>query len=130
MALALMFPGQGSQSVGMGRTLYDAYPASRAVFEEVDSALGESLSTLIFEGPEDRLTLTENAQPVPDGGFARRDAGAGSVPGFDVKSADFVAGHSPRRVLGARGRRRTDDFRYGQAPADSRPGHAGRGRAG
>lgn len=59
-----VFPGQGAQAVGMGRGLADAFPAARAVFEEVDAALGEPLSTLIFEGPAERLTLTANAQPA------------------------------------------------------------------
>ena len=58
MATAFIFPGQGSQAVGMGRALADALPAARAVFDEVDEALGESLSTLIFDGPEEALTLT------------------------------------------------------------------------
>ncbi len=93
MALALMFPGQGSQSVGMGRTLYDAYPASRAVFEEVDEALGESLSTLIFEGPVDRLTLTEHAQPALMA-VSLAAMRALEANGFDAKTAAFVAGHS------------------------------------
>lgn len=62
--LALLFPGQGSQKVGMGRNLYDTYPAARAVFEEADQALGFALSDLIFNGPEDRLKLTEHAQPA------------------------------------------------------------------
>ena len=62
--LALLFPGQGSQTVGMGRALYDAFPAARAVFEEADEALGFALSTLIFEGPEDQLKLTEHTQPA------------------------------------------------------------------
>ena len=62
--LALLFPGQGSQSVGMGRALYDAYPAARSVFEEADDALGFSLSGLIFNGPEDALKLTEHTQPA------------------------------------------------------------------
>jgi [acyl-carrier-protein] S-malonyltransferase len=61
---AFVFPGQGSQAVGMGRRLHDAVPAARAVFEEVDEALGEPLSRLAFEGPEDALRLTENAQPA------------------------------------------------------------------
>ena len=62
--LALLFPGQGSQTVGMGRALYDAYPAARAVFEEADDALSFSLSDIIFNGPEDALKLTENTQPA------------------------------------------------------------------
>ena len=61
---AFLFPGQGSQAVGMGKALADAFPASREVFAEVDAALGESLSKLIFEGPEGELTLTANAQPA------------------------------------------------------------------
>ncbi|MDP6371465.1 MAG: ACP S-malonyltransferase [Vicinamibacterales bacterium] len=59
-----MFPGQGSQRVGMGRDLVEAHPECRATFQEADDVLGESLSTLCFDGPEDRLTLTENAQPA------------------------------------------------------------------
>lgn len=64
MTRAFVFPGQGSQSIGMGRELADAFPAARAVFQEVDEALGEDLSGLIFEGDADHLTLTENAQPA------------------------------------------------------------------
>ncbi|CAH2409572.1 ACP S-malonyltransferase [Mesorhizobium escarrei] len=64
MAVAFTFPGQGSQAVGMGKDLADAFPESRKIFEEVDEALGENLSKLIWEGPEERLTLTANAQPA------------------------------------------------------------------
>ncbi|HSA81461.1 MAG TPA: acyltransferase domain-containing protein, partial [Geminicoccaceae bacterium] len=64
MAVAFIFPGQGSQTVGMGRALCAAEPAARRVFEQVDEALGETLSRVIFEGPEERLRLTENAQPA------------------------------------------------------------------
>jgi [acyl-carrier-protein] S-malonyltransferase len=62
--LVFLFPGQGSQSVGMGRDLYDRFPAARAVFEEADRALGFSLSQIIFEGPEETLKLTEHTQPA------------------------------------------------------------------
>ncbi len=61
---AFLFPGQGSQSVGMGKALSDASPVARAVFEEVDDALGQHLSRVMWEGPADDLTLTENAQPA------------------------------------------------------------------
>lgn len=61
---ALVFPGQGSQSVGMGKDLAEAYPVATEVFQAVDEALGEKLSALMFEGPEDALTLTRNAQPA------------------------------------------------------------------
>jgi [acyl-carrier-protein] S-malonyltransferase len=62
--LALLFPGQGSQVVGMGRAFYDTVPAARAIFQEADDALGFALSKLIFEGPEDQLKLTEHTQPA------------------------------------------------------------------
>jgi [acyl-carrier-protein] S-malonyltransferase len=64
MAHGFVFPGQGSQAVGMGEALYRAEPSARGVFDEVDEALGEPLSRLIFEGPDERLRLTENAQPA------------------------------------------------------------------
>ena len=62
--IAFLFPGQGSQRVGMGKALADTFPEARAVFDEADAALGEPLSQLCFDGPEDRLTLTENTQPA------------------------------------------------------------------
>ena len=64
MTVAFIFPGQGSQSVGMGKDLAENFPEARAVFAEVDDALGEKLSETIFSGPEDKLTLTANAQPA------------------------------------------------------------------
>jgi len=92
---AFIFPGQGSQAVGMGRALAEASPVARAVFEEVDEALGQHLFKLMCEGPEDQLTLTENAQPAimanaiatlrvleKEGGIRLAD------------KADYVAGHS------------------------------------
>ena len=95
MSMAFVFPGQGSQEVGMGKALADAFPTAREVFEEVDDALGQGLSQLMFEGPDDDLRLTENAQPAlmavsmavmrvlrTEGGFTLRDHAA------------FVAGHS------------------------------------
>lgn len=64
MSVAFVFPGQGSQTVGMGRDLADAFPAAKAVFDEVDDALGQKLSQIMWEGPQETLTLTENAQPA------------------------------------------------------------------
>src|SRR5262245_64081672 len=64
MTAAFTFPGQGSQAVGMGKALAEAFPAARAVFDEVDSALGEKLTAIIWEGPAETLQLTENAQPA------------------------------------------------------------------
>ncbi len=95
MTLALLFPGQGSQHIGMGKELAEAFPAARAVFEEVDDALSQPLSALMFEGPAEELTLTENAQPAimavsmavlrvleEEAGFCLQDQAA------------YVAGHS------------------------------------
>jgi [acyl-carrier-protein] S-malonyltransferase len=94
MARAFVFPGQGSQAVGMGRALANAYPAAKAVFEEVDAALGESLSRMVWEGPEDALQLTENAQPAlmatSLAAMRALEAEGVSVAGH----AAFVAGHS------------------------------------
>lgn len=90
---AFVFPGQGAQTIGMGRALADAYPAARAVFEEVDEALGEKLSAVIWDGDIETLTLTRNAQPalMTTSVAAMR---ALEAEGFAVTDAAFVAGHS------------------------------------
>ena len=88
--IAFVFPGQGSQKVGMGRALADSFPVCRETFEEADAALGESLSALCFEGPEDRLTLTENQQPAI---LAVSVAAYRLVASMGLR-ASFVAGHS------------------------------------
>ena len=95
MTRIAVFPGQGAQAVGMGRALYDWSPAARAVFDEVDEALGEPLSTLVFEGSPERLTLTANAQP------ALMATSLAAVRAFEERAGvglaslvGFVAGHS------------------------------------
>lgn len=90
---AFVFPGQGAQVVGMGRDLAETYPAARAVFEEVDAALGEALSALIWEGDIAELTLTRNAQPALMATSLAAMAALGAE-GVSVTSASFVAGHS------------------------------------
>ena len=93
MTRAFIFPGQGAQTIGMGRDLAEAYPAAKAVFDEVDAALGEALSALIWEGDIETLTLTANAQPalMATSIAAMR---ALEAKGIEVESAAYVAGHS------------------------------------
>lgn len=93
MSRAFVFPGQGAQTIGMGRALAEAYPAARAVFDEVDAALGEKLSALIWEGQIEELTLTANAQPalMATSLAAMR---ALEAEGVGVQTAAFAAGHS------------------------------------
>jgi [acyl-carrier-protein] S-malonyltransferase len=94
MATAFTFPGQGSQSVGMGKELAEAFPEARRVFEEVDEALGERLSALIWEGPEDQLTLTANAQPALMA-VSLAAVEALKSRGFSLEGkVSYVAGHS------------------------------------
>ena len=135
MTTALTFPGQGSQAVGMGKALAEAFPAANAVFEQVDAALSQNLSQIIFEGPEAELTLTANAQPalmatslaalaaLEGGGrvrcrarrrlrrrsFARRIFGAVRRWRADARGHGAAAAH-PRRgdAAGGPGRRRRD----------------------
>lgn len=95
MARALVFPGQGSQAVGMGKDLADAFVAAREVFAEVDEALSQNLSKLMFEGPEDQLTLTENAQPALMAVSLAVVRVLEREGGMDLaKVATVVAGHS------------------------------------
>jgi [acyl-carrier-protein] S-malonyltransferase len=95
MTTALVFPGQGSQSVGMGKALAEAFPAAREVFERVDAALSQKLSHLMFEGPESELTLTANAQPALMAVSMAALRALETEAGFCVaKEAAFVAGHS------------------------------------
>ena len=95
MAVAFVFPGQGSQAVGMGRALAEAFPAARRVFDEVDGALGEKLCQIMWKGPPETLTLTENAQPalmaVSLAALRVLETEAGVNLARDVA---FVAGHS------------------------------------
>ena len=90
---AFVFPGQGAQTVGMGQDLADSYPAAKAVFEEVDDALGQDLSGLIWNGEIETLTLTANAQPALMA-TSLAAVRALQVEGLGLETAFFVAGHS------------------------------------
>lgn len=95
MKRTFVFPGQGSQAVGMGKELAEAYPAAREVFDMVDEALGEKLSALIFDGPLETLTLTENAQPALMAVSVAAVRALESVTGKQLAGmGHFVAGHS------------------------------------
>ena len=88
MSSILVFPGQGSQSVGMGKELYDNNPAARAVFDEVDDALNQKLSDIIFNGPMEDLTLTTNVQP------AIMAVSIAMLRASGIQLTQYVAGHS------------------------------------
>jgi len=95
MTAAFVFPGQGSQAVGMGKALADAFPQARAVFDEVDAALGEKLTATMWEGPAEKLTLTENAQPALMAVSLAAMRVLEAEAGVDLaRDAKFVAGHS------------------------------------
>lgn len=94
MARALIFPGQGSQAVGMGQALAEAFPAAREVFQEVDDALGRKLSRLMREGPMEELTLTANTQPALMAHSIAMLRVLHKEAGLDIENAMFVAGHS------------------------------------
>jgi len=95
MTAALTFPGQGSQSVGMGKALAEAFPAARAVFDEVDEALGEKLSAVIWDGPADALQMTQNTQPALMAVSLATLRVLESEAGVDLaRDVAFVAGHS------------------------------------
>src|SRR3979411_2678452 len=95
MTAAFTFPGQGSQAVGMGKALAEGFPAARAVFDEVDAALGEKLTSVIWEGPAETLQLTQNAQPALMAVSLATLRVLETEAGFSVgRDAAFVAGHS------------------------------------
>lgn len=95
MTAAFTFPGQGSQAIGMGKALAEAFPVARAVFDEVDTALGEKLTAIIWDGPAETLQLTENAQPALMAVSLATMRVLEAEAGFSVaKQAAFVAGHS------------------------------------
>ena len=94
MGTAFVFPGQGSQTVGMGKALAEQFPAAKAVFDEVDEALGEKLSAVMWGGPEDQLTLTANTQPALLAVSIAVARVLEAEKGLKISDAQFVAGHS------------------------------------
>ena len=128
MTRAFIFPGQGSQTVGMGKALAEPFPQARAVFDEVDAALSQKLSSLMWEGPAEELTLTANAQPALMAVSLAAMRVLEAEAGLDLKRhAAFVAGHSLGEYSALAAAGLSLDRRYGAAPAHPRQCHAERG---
>ena len=125
VSVAFIFPGQGSQAIGMGKALYDAFPASRAVFDEVDAALGEKLSTLMFEGDPEAIAADRQRPAGADGGQPRRACARLKPRRASTLARDAAFRRRPfaRRIFGARRRRRAENRRRraAVAPARARP---------
>ncbi|MBT4074418.1 MAG: ACP S-malonyltransferase [Chloroflexi bacterium] len=103
--VAYLFPGQGSQSVGMGKDLYDGSKAAKAVFDEIDDTLGRSLTSIMFEGPQEELTKTENAQPaitaVSLAAYKALEESKGSSPDIAMVAGHSLGEYSSLAVAGA-----------------------------
>src|SRR4028118_2231168 len=137
---AFIFPGQGSQAVGMGKALAEASRVARELFQEVDEALGQNLARLMADGPIEELTLTENAQPA----IMANALATFRTSGIDISKADFVAGHSlgeytalaaagsfavatAARLLKLRGQAMQQAVPVGEGARAARRGRAGEG---
>ena len=131
MTAAFTFPGQGSQAVGMGKALAEAFPDARAVFDEVDAALGEKLTAIIWDGPAETLQLTENAQPALMAVSLAALRVLESEAGFSVgRDAAFVAGHSLGEYSALAAAGSLQHQRYCAPAAHPRPRHAEGGAGG
>ncbi|MEC8042673.1 MAG: acyltransferase domain-containing protein, partial [Pseudomonadota bacterium] len=117
MTKAFVFPGQGAQTIGMGKALADAYPAAKAVFDEVDAALGENLSQLIWEGDQADLTLTQNAQP------ALMATSLAAMKALEAEGVAFVG--PPKGAIEAMGDKITSKKIAQEAGVSTVPGYMG-----
>ena len=125
MTAAFTFPGQGSQAVGMGKALAEAFPAARAVFDEVDAALGEKLTAIIWDGPAETLQLTENAQPALMAVSLATLRVLETEAGFSVGAGRRLRRRTFARRIFRAGRRRQPQHQRHRAPvAHPRPCHA------
>ena len=125
MKRAVVFPGQGSQIVGMGKDLAGAFGSAKLVFQEVDEALGQHLSRILFEGPEDMLTLTENAQPAIMASSIALLRVLEKETGFHLPTyAAYVARPFARRIYGALCCRRANACRHCPPAETARAGDA------